>query len=442
MAPAKPPVEKVSPAEPTVEKVAPAKPPVEKAAPAEPPVEKEAATTKPPVEKEAPAEKAAKKSTAAAEKRRAALERTTARAAATDGTVIPLPNDMSTAENATTKDSPQGPPVEPLEKEATAGPPVEKDAPAKPPVEKAAPAKPPVEKAAPAKPDREGPPVEKEAAAGPPVEKEATAGPPVEKDAPAKPPVEKAAPAKPPVEKAAPAKDAQAESSAAASPQAESSVTFDPTVSSPKKGILKRAREACVNSPKRQEVAEKVLRASADLPPRQSRRAQWNQFWRSSKGTGADKMPQYVKDILEKNPEAKTDYLNLFCLHHGSWGKVQQVDTSRHKYEKGSGYRLRWLMEGQIKFLMQDDEVAMAHIAAAKLDPKTWRENPKLSHLEKARQYQIPVEDDVWEERKGQRDFSTVFQGNVDAEGMSHLVDCLVEPDGGLCGSASNMAMK
>ena len=48
----------------------------------------------------------------------------------------------------------------------------------------------------------------------------------------------------------------------------------------------------------------------------------------------------------------------------------------------------------------------------------------------------------MWEERKGQRDFSIAFQGNVDAEGMSHLVDCLVEPDGGLCGSASNMVMK
>ena len=68
-------------------------------------------------------------------------------------------------------------------------------------------------------------------------------------------------------------------------------------------------------------------------------------------------MPQYVKDNPEKNPEAKTAYFNLFCLHHGNWGKVQRVDTSRHKYEKGSGYRLRWLMEGQIKLMMKDDEV-------------------------------------------------------------------------------------
>ena len=35
----------------------------------------------------------------------------------------------------------------------------------------------------------------------------------------------------------------------------------------------------------------------------------------------------------------------------------------------------------------------IARISFAQLDPKTWRENPKLSHMEKARSYQIPVED-------------------------------------------------
>ena len=111
-------------------------------------------------------------------------------------------------------------------------------------------------------------------------------------------------------------------------------------------------------------------------------------------------MPQCVKDILEKNPLAKTDYFNLYSLHGRSWGKVQIPDTSRHKYESGSGFRLRWLMIGQIKCLMQDDEVAEAHVEQAKLDPKSWREIARLPGLEKARQYLLPVEDGVWEERK------------------------------------------
>ena len=130
-------------------------------------------------------------------------------------------------------------------------------------------------------------------------------------------------------------------------------------------------------------------------------------------------MPQYVKEILEKNPHAKTDDFNLYSLHGGSWGKVQTFDTSRHKYESGSGFRLRWLMIGHIKFLMQADEVAAAHVEQAKLDPKSWRENTRLPGMEKARRCLIPV-DDVWEERKKQRDSATVSQGGVDADGMKH----------------------
>ena len=92
---------------------------------------------------------------------------------------------------------------------------------------------------------------------------------------------------------------------------------------------------------------------------------------------------------------------------------------------------MRWLMEGQVKWLMQDNEVAAAYIQNAILDPKTWRDNPKLPGLKKARQYLIPIQDDVWTEKKKQREFATIFQGSsVNHEDMKDLQDQIVQmPD-------------
>ena len=97
---------------------------------------------------------------------------------------------------------------------------------------------------------------------------------------------------------------------------------------------------------------------------------------------------------------------------------------------------MRWLMQGQVKWLMQDDEVAEAYVQNAMLDPKTWRENPKLPGLKKARQYLIPIQDDVWTEKKKPREFSTIFQGSVNHEDMKDLQDQIVQMPDQSCSAA------